>query len=348
MIPHSRPTLGREELSAVSEVLSSGCIAQGKKVKEFEEQFSQFLGLKRAGAVNSGTSALHLALIALGVKTGDEVIIPSFVCTALLNAINYVGANAIIADINGDDYNLSYDDAKKRITKKTRAIIIPHIFGTPARDTERFKDMGIPVIEDCAQSVGGKIRGRNVGTIGDINIFSFYATKVFTTGEGGMIASDSDDLIERVVDLREYDNKEDYRIRYNYKMTDIQGAIGIEQIKKLPDFISKRRRIAEYYNRALNGLPVKLPLTSPEIEGICYRYVICSDRAQELIGFLRSNGIRAAKPVFRPLHELAMPQKGSYPVTDNVWRDSVSLPIYPKLSDAEVEDIARLTRRFFN
>ncbi|MCR4320553.1 MAG: DegT/DnrJ/EryC1/StrS family aminotransferase, partial [Candidatus Brocadiaceae bacterium] len=112
MIPHSSPTLGIEELSAVSEVLSSGYIAQGKKVKEFEEQFSQFLGLKKAGAVNSGTSALHLALIALGVKTGDEVIIPSFVCTALLNAINYVGANAIIADINGDDYNLSYDDAK--------------------------------------------------------------------------------------------------------------------------------------------------------------------------------------------------------------------------------------------
>lgn len=348
MIPHSSPTLGMEELSAVSEVILSGCIAQGKKVGEFECQFSRFLGLKNAAAVNSGTSALHLAIIALGVKAGDEVIVPDFVCAALLNAVNYVGANAVIADINGDDYNLSYDDAKRRLTEKTKAIIIPHIFGTPSLDTERLKDMGVPVIEDCAQSVGGKIRGRNVGTIGDISIFSFYATKVFTTGEGGMIASDSDDLIERVMDLREYDNKEDYRIRYNYKMTDMQGAIGIEQLKKLPGFISRRRSIAEYYNSSLNDLPVKLPLTSPEIESICYRYVICSDKAEELIVFLRSNGIGAAKPVFRLLHELAVPSEGAYPVAEKIWSDSVSLPIYPKLSDAEVEKIVRLIRHFFN
>ncbi|MBI5326780.1 MAG: DegT/DnrJ/EryC1/StrS aminotransferase family protein [Deltaproteobacteria bacterium] len=347
MIPHSLPTLGREELSAVSEVISSGCIAQGKKVEEFERQFSQFIGLRRTAAVNSGTSALHLALIALDVKAGDEVVVPDIVCTALLNAINYIGATPVIADINGDDYNLSYNDVKRRSTKKTKAIILPHMFGTPSRETERFKDMGIPVIEDCAQSVGGKIRGRNAGTIGDISIFSFYATKVFTTGEGGMLASDSDDLIDKVVNLREYDNKDDYTTRYNYKMTDIQGAMGIEQLKKLPEFISKRRRIAEYYHMVLNDLPVKLPMFSSEVEGIYYRYVICSDLAQELIGFLRSNGIGAAKPVFKQLHKFAGLQKGNYPVADNVWRDSVSLPIYPKLSDAEVEEIAKSTRFFF-
>ncbi|MBI5682451.1 MAG: DegT/DnrJ/EryC1/StrS aminotransferase family protein [Deltaproteobacteria bacterium] len=189
MIPHSKPTIEKEELSAVSDVLSLGQISQGLQVKEFERHFEEFFGLKKAVAVNSGTSALHLALIAVGVKTGDEVVIPSFVCTALLNAVNYIGAVPVIADINEEDFNLSPGDTKKRITKKTKAIIIPHMFGTPCNEIHGFKDIGIPIIEDCAQSIGAKISGHYVGTMGDVSTFSFYATKIMTTGEGGMVAS---------------------------------------------------------------------------------------------------------------------------------------------------------------
>lgn len=347
MIPHSSPTLGREELSAVARVLSSGHISQGKNVTDFERQFAQFFSLRNAATVNSGTSALHLALIAVGVKTGDEVIIPSFVCTALLNAINYIGANAVIADINGEDYNLSYDDAKRRVTKKTKAVIIPHIFGTPARDTEKFKDMGVPVIEDCAQSIGSKIGGQYVGTIGDVSVFSFYATKVMTTGEGGMVASNSSELVGRICDLRDYDNKDDYMVRYNYKMTDIQAAMGIEQLKKLPDFINRRIIIAERYNEGLKDLPVRLPMASSESDSIWFRYVIYSERADGLIKYLHEKGIAAAKPVFKPLHIL-LGNKGDCPVSDKVWNNTVSLPIYPLLSDADVEMIIECIRLYFS
>ena len=347
MIPHSSPTLGIEELSAVSEVLSSGCLAQGKKVKEFEEQFSQFLGLKRAGAVNSGTSALHLALIAIGVKTGDEVIIPSFVCTALLNAINYIGAVPVIADINEKDFNLSLGDTKKRITKRTRAIIIPHMFGAPSHEMKGFKETGIPIIEDCAQSIGAKINGQDAGAIGDISIFSFYATKVMATGEGGMAASNSLELMERIYDLRDYDNKDDYRVRYNYKMTDIQAAMGIEQLKKLPDFIYRRRIIAERYNEGLKDLPVRLPMASSESDSIWFRYVIYSERANGLTRYLHEKGIGALKPVFKPLH-LLLGNKGDCPVTEKVWNNTISLPIYPLLSLAEVEEVIKFTRLLYS
>ncbi|MCR4321840.1 MAG: DegT/DnrJ/EryC1/StrS family aminotransferase, partial [Candidatus Brocadiaceae bacterium] len=267
--------------------------------------------------------------------------------TALLNAINYVGANAIIADINGDDYNLSYDDAKRRVTKKTKAVIIPHIFGTPARDMERFKDMGVPVIEDCAQSIGSKIGGQYVGTIGDVSIFSFYATKVMTTGEGGMVASNSSELVERICDLRDYDNKDDYMVRYNYKMTDIQATMGIEQLKKLPDFINRRRRIAERYNEGLKDLPVRLPMASSVSDSIWFRYVIYSERANGLTRYLHEKGIGALKPVFKPLHIL-LGNKGDCPISERIWNNTVSLPIYPLLSLADVGEVIKFTRLFYS
>lgn len=347
MIPHSCPTLGREEAEQVSQVISSGYIAQDKKVDEFEKRFARFLGLKKTAAVNSGTSALHLALIAIGVKTRDEVILPSFVCTALLNAVNYIGGVPVVADIDEKDFNISFEDTVKRITKKTKAIIIPHMSGIPCGEIYKLKDTGIPIIEDCAQSIGAKVMGKNVGTIGDISIFSFYATKVMTTGEGGMVAGSSDDLIDSVIDLTNYDNRDDYKVRYNYKMTDIQAVMGIEQLKKLPDFISRRRIIAERYNEGFKDLPIRVPVISSGVECIWFRYVIYSEKAKELIGYLKEKGICAVKPIFKPLHLLLDIGQEDYPVSERVWHNTVSLPIYPLLSDENVSKIIEHVRLFY-
>jgi perosamine synthetase len=345
MISHSRPTLGQEEIDAVSAVLKSGLIAQGKKVEEFEGRFAQFIGSRRAAAVNSGTAALHLALAAVGVRSGDEVIVPSFVCTALLNAINSAGGKAVITDIDEEDYNLSFGETKKRITPRSKAIILPHMFGVPSRDTMKFKELGVPLIEDCAQSVGATAGSRQTGATGDIGIFSFYATKVMTTGEGGMITTDAGVLADRAVDLRDYDNRDDYKPRYNYAMTDFQAAMGMEQLQKLPDFIAKRRILAKRYCESLRHLPVRLP--TEDSAGIWFRYVIYTEKAKELIHFLQKQGIGAARPIFKPLHVLSG-YPGDCPAAEKAWNSTVSLPIYPSLSLTDVDEITESVNRFFS
>ena len=348
MIPHSKPTLGIEESKAIIKVLSSGHITQGEQVKEFEQLFARFLGLNSAVAVNSGTSALHLALYALGIGKGDEVIIPSLVCTALLNAINYLGAKPVIADINAYDYNISFSDVKKRITKRTKAIIVPHIFGRPSYEFHRFLELEVPIIEDCAQSIGAKYEGANLGTLGDIGIYSFYATKVFTTGEGGMVVSKSKDLVNRIDDLREYDNKHDYEIRFNYKMSDLQAAIGLEQLRKLPEFICKRKDVAEKYNIAFNKLPFNFPQVFSHIEPIWYRYIVLYERVAELIRFFHEKNIFVSRPIFKPLHRYLYFSNEDYPVTEKVFKQLLSFPIYPSLKTSDREKIIGRTIQFFN
>ncbi|MBU0699198.1 MAG: DegT/DnrJ/EryC1/StrS aminotransferase family protein, partial [Proteobacteria bacterium] len=205
-IPHSRPTLGPEEMAAVADVIASSQIAQGKVVYEFEKAFAQKIGTTYAVSTNSGTAALHLTLLAMEVGENDEVIIPSYVCTALLNAVRYTGAEPVLAEIDPDTYNLEPDDVRRKLTSRTKAVVVPHLFGLPA-DMEGLLDLNVSIIEDCAQAVGSTYRQKCVGTFGKAAVFSFYATKVMTTGEGGMVVSASKDFMDRVRDLREYDNR---------------------------------------------------------------------------------------------------------------------------------------------
>ena len=176
IIPHSRPSIIGSDIKAVSSVLESGQIAQGPGVVKFEKQFSDFIGKKETAATSSGTAALHLALLSLGVKEGDEVIVPSFVCAAVLNAVLYTGATPFIADIDPGTYNISVDAVKGAITQKTKAVIVPHMFGDPVDGVEQIVDYGVPVIEDCALSIGASINGRKVGSFADVAIFSFSTT----------------------------------------------------------------------------------------------------------------------------------------------------------------------------
>lgn len=341
IIPHSKPTLDSSDLKALAESLESGQIAQGRLVKEFKNDFAEFLKIKYASAVNSGTSALHLALLALGIKKGDEVIIPTFVCTALLNAVSYVQAKNVLADVNYDDFNISEVSIKEKITKNTKAIIVPHMFGAPA-DLKPILSIGIPVIEDCAQAVGAIYRGRQVGSFGQLNVFSFYATKVMTTAEGGMVVSNDKNLIEKIKDLREYDKKENFRVRYNYKMTDLQAALGISQLIKLPKMIKRRREIAGIYNEAFKDSPFEIPKEKPNCQNIFYRYIIKSEKfSSEIIKQLNKNGINCAHPISKPLHQYLKFKPKDFPIAEECMDKSFSLPIYPNLKNDEIKYIIK-------
>ncbi len=338
MIPHSRPTISQEDIKAVCDVLESGAIAQGEAVKEFEGSVASFVGVKGGSAVNSGTSALHLALVALGVKAGDEVILPGYLCVAPLNAVRYVGATPVFSDINPGTGNIDAERTKAVASEKTKAIIVPHMLGQPVR-MEGFRELGIPVIEDCAQSIGARYKGQCVGSFGDVAICSFYATKVITTGEGGMVLSDNEEVLETIRDLRDYDEKTPYMTRFNYKMTDMQAALGITQIRRLPDFIAKRSQIADFYNHVLADLPVRLPFKATGCEPVFYRYVLrIGSDVEDFIKSMAEFNVVCRRPVYRPLHQL-FDQTG-LKNTDLIWNDSVSIPIYPMLTDQEKEQVA--------
>lgn len=336
MIPHSRPTIDTEDIKAVARILESGRLVQGEQVHAFEEEMSACIGAGDAAAVSSGTAALHLALVSLGIDEGDEVIIPGYVCVALLHAIRHVRATPVIADIEEDTFNISPRDARKRLTKRTKAIIVPHMFGLPAELSEIIS-LGVPVIEDCAQSIGSRYQGACAGAMGALSVFSFYATKMIATGEGGMVLSGRPDLIEKIRDLRDYDEKKDDRVRYNYKMTDLQAALGRSQLGKLQRFIQRRREIAGQYDRCLPDVGIQIPVKPPGRDHVNYRYVILLDHSDDFMARMRTVGVDCRRPVFKPLHEyLGLP---GYAVTSRIQERAVSIPIYPSLTDQDMRSI---------
>jgi dTDP-4-amino-4,6-dideoxygalactose transaminase len=334
-IPHSRPTLGAEEINAVAAIIQSGHIAEGEVVARFEKAFAAKLGVSQAVAVSSGTAALHLALLAMGIGPGHDVIIPSYVCAALLHAVQYVGARPVPTETDPQTYNMNSDDVAKRITSRTAAIIVPHMFGLAA-DLDRLLNLDVPIIEDCAQAAGGSYHQKPLGTLGDVAIFSFYATKMLATGEGGMVVSKSPEIIARIRDLKTYDGKPADRVRYNYKMTDLQAAMGEVQLGRLNEFIRQRRKIARQYHESFKSSNLRLPVASDE--HIYYRFVVGLEAGCD--GFIRKlaqKAIGCARPVFLPIHRHL--KQGGYPVTDKVWKTSVSIPIYPSLDNSEIEKI---------
>jgi len=336
VIPHSKVVLEEEDLAGVIGVLRSGQLAQGRVVSSLEEKSASLIGVNHAVAVSSGSAALHLSLLSLGVGEGSQVIMPSYVCTALLNAVHYVGATPVLADIDPNTYNITSENVEKVITDKTKAIIVPHMFGLPA-DIDAILSLGIPGIEDCAHSIGATVNGRKAGSFGLVSILSFYATKMLGAGEGGMVLSNDRGLIDGIRDLRAYDERETYTVRYNYKLTDIQAAVVVSQLNKLSAFIEKRKEIAALYNHGLKRVGVRLPVVPEEREHIYYRYVILLENLPEFMKEMRKRGIECRRPVFKPLHRyLSLP---GYPITDEVWEKAVSIPIYPSLTAEEAHRI---------
>lgn len=343
MIPHSRPSTGRGEVEAAARVLKTGLLAQGKEVSGFEKEAAAFTGLKGAVAVTSGTKALEFALKGLKAGPGDEVLIPSFVCSSLWHAVRLSGAEPVLVDCEPDTCNPSMRDAAGKLTGKTKAVILPHIFGVPS-DIKGALALGIPVIEDCAQAIGASCSGRPLGSFGKACVLSFYATKLLTTGEGGMILSSASGFLDTVRDMREYDNKIPDRPRENAKMTDLQAAVGRVQLCRLKEFLRIRKSTAARYDRAFEGLAARLPAA---VEGrVYYRYVLQVGRGKlgEILKSLNRMGVAARRPVFRPLH-LDVARRGSFAGAQRAWETCVSLPLYPSLKESEIKTVINSVRR---
>lgn len=344
-IPHSRPTLGEGEREAVAEVLRSGLIAQGERVAAFEGELANRLGTRGGVATSSGTAALHLALLALNVGEGDEVLIPSYACAALLHAVQAVRAIPRFVDSDPGSFNMDPEAARKVCTPRAKALIVVHSFGLPA-ELDALRELGLPLIEAGAHALGATYRGRPVGSIGDIAVFSFYATKLITTGEGGMLLGNDARLLVAARDSREYDQKGDGRPRFNYKLTDLQAALGLAQLDRLAEFLRRREEISAHYREQLHALPVEPPLVPPDRERIYYRYVVKGPlSADHYLTRLQALGVEARRPVFQPLHRYL--GGGDFPGAEDAWRRAVSLPLYPSLLDNEVERIAAAAQESF-
>lgn len=351
LIPHNQPEIGDEEIKNVVETLRNLELTVGTKIKEFESDFSRYIG-RSAIATSSGTSALHLALIALGISENDEVILPAYTCVTVPLPVLYQRARPILADID-DDFNISVEDIKNKITDKSKAVIVPHMFGYPA-DMDEIGELCVEndlyLIEDCCQSIGSEYKKSKVGSIGDISVFSFYATKVITSIQGGMVCSDNPEWNSTIEDLREPDQYRsmeeelDDRLKYRYTMSDVEAAMGIVQLNKLNDFINRRRKIATIY-RSILADTVKSPVENSDKKHIYSRYVVKTPYiSSKIIEELKKYNIMCTVMHIPPLHKRSILNKYNtnqkFPKTDEIVNSSISLPIYVSLSDEEVMYVA--------
>jgi len=356
MINIAKPLIGSEEKQAVLDVLDSGILAQGPRVKAFEEAFAAMCGVKHAIATSSGTTALHTALLANGIGPGDEVITPSFTFIASANSVLFVGASPVFVDIDPRTFNLDHQLITAAITDKTRAIMPVHLYGLSC-DMDPILDIaakyGLLVIEDACQSHGATYHGRKVGSMGT-GTFSLYPTKNMTSGEGGMITTNDDAIAEHCRVIRQHGMRRRYyhdELGYNFRMTDIQAAIGFEQLKKLERFNQVRRENARYLSEHLKGVTV--PLVPEGYGHVFHQYTIrvTGGRRDALIQHLAARDVGSMVYYPVPIHQQTfyVNQLGynlSLPETELAASEVVSLPVHPGLSAADLETIVNAVNEF--
>jgi perosamine synthetase len=344
VIPIARPQMGDEEKRNVWEAMAAGELAQGPRVRAFEEQFAAYVGTAHAIATSSGTTALHLALLGHGIGPGDEVITVPFTFIASANSIVYTGARPVFVDIHEETYTIDTHLIEDAITPRTKAIMPVSLYGLPAPMTaidEIAARHGLAVLEDAAQAHGAAIGDRRSGTWG-IGAFSFYPTKNMTTGEGGMLTTDDAALAERIRLLREHGMKVRYHhdvVGYNFRMTDLAAAIGLAQLPKLPGYNERRRAIATRYDAELRG--VITPWVPPGVTHVYHQYTIRVRRRDAFADRLRELGVGSAIyypiPVHRQKPFVALGYGDqSHPVTERLTEQVLSIPVHPGLSDDEV------------
>ncbi len=345
LIPHVRLTISDADVAAVTAVLRSGQVAMGPEVERLEEGIARIAQQKEAVALSSGTAALHLSLVALGVGSDDEVVLPAYACQALLNAVHQTGAQARLVDCD-TTFNIDPAGIRRAIGVRTKAIIVPHMFGLMA-DMPRIRESAgmVPIVEDCAMGLGASLNGQPGGSFGDISVFSFYATKMVSGGEGGALASSRKDLIDIARDLREYDKKQTYRVRYNYKLSDIHAALALSQLERLPEFVEKRRSLAARYDASIDASRYILPVAPKGHEHSYARYVVRANDGDALRAYLKEHGIQAGKGVVFGLHNLESGHR-EFPASDEALRTAVSLPIYPSLTEPEQDRIIAALREY--
>ena len=360
-IPYYLPFIGEEEINEVVDTLRSGWLTMGPKTVEFEKILAEYIGVKNVVAVNSCTAALHLSLIGLGIGNGDEVITTPYTFASTANVIVHSGAKPVFVDIKKDTYNIDPEKIRRAITPKTKAIIPVDFAGQPCELDEIMKiakENDLYVIEDAAHAIGAEYKGRKIGQISTTTNFSFYATKNITTGDGGAIATDDDELADKLRILRLHGISKDAWKRYakggswyyeikdcgwKYNMTDIQAAIGIHQLKKLDEFVNRRREIAKIYTEEFENLEIITPYEKPDVKHVYHLYPILlkNYNRNKFIEKMNEKGIGCSVH-FIPLHihpfyrERYGFKKGDYPNAEWVYEREVSLPLYPKMKDDEI------------
>jgi perosamine synthetase len=355
-IPIAKPNFGKEEQTAVKEVLESGILASGPRTKQFEKEFAEYVGVKHAVAVANGTIALDAALKALKIDAGDEVITSAFSFIASGNCILFQNAKPVFADIDPRTFNIDPADVAEKITAKTKALIPVHMFGQPANMDalkEIAEDKGIALVEDAAQAHGAEYKGQKAGSIGAMGCFSFYATKNMTAGEGGMITTNDPKLAEKARLLINHGQSQKYHhdtLGYNYRITELCAAIGSAQLKKLDEFNTKRRDNAKLLTqgiRSFNGLTV--PYVDKDVTPVFHQYVLRVEEnypkgRDELADSLAEKGIGVAVHYPIPIYRQPLYLKLGYndtkcPNTEDACRRVLSLPVHPLVDRKDIEYI---------
>lgn len=348
-IPISKPFIGDEEKKAVMGVLDSGMLAMGPKTAQFETEFAKLCAVKHAIAVSSGTTALHIALLANGIGPGDEVITTPFTFIASVNAILYVGAKPVFVDIEEDTFNIDLSQVEKAITPRTKAILPVHLYGHLC-DIEQLNTIAethhLKIIEDACQAVMASYKGKIAGSFGT-GTFSFYATKNMMSGEGGMITTNDDEVAEASRLIRNHGMKVRYyhdMLGFNFRMMDIQAAIGLEQLKRLPAFNEKRRQHAAHFNAKIES--VKTPQEKLDYHHIWHQYTIRVNHGRDRDSAVQQlneagigTGIYYPVPVHQQEYIRKMLGEVSMPVTEKMSREVISLPVHPMLSKEDLETI---------
>lgn len=357
--PLAKPYIGKEEIRAVTKALKSGRLSLGPVCKKFEEEFAKKIGTKYAVAVSSGTAGLHLAMIAAGIKPGDEVITTPFSFVASANCILYVGAKPIFVDIEPATYNIDPSKVEAEITPRTKAILVVHIFGQAAdmdpilKLAEKYK---LKIIEDACEAVGATYKGKNVGTFGQSAVFAFYPNKQMTTGEGGMIVTNSKHFCQLYSSLRNQGREEDMEwldhkyLGYNYRLDEMSAALGLVQLKKLDKLIATHRKIASWYNKYLEGYTdlIQPPKIGEYNTHTWFVYVVRIKKRKinrdMIIKLLKNQGI-STKPYLPSIHLFKFYAKkygyrqGDFPISENASQHCLALPFYIGLSTHDIKNI---------
>lgn len=381
-VPFHVPFLEKEAIRAVTETLESGWITTGPKTRRFEEAFASFIGVRHALAVNSCTAALHLSLEAAGITEGDEVLVPTLTFAATGEVVTYFKAKPVLVDVDPFHFNLSVEDARRKITTKTKAVIPVHFGGHPC-PMDAIRELaaanGLTVIEDAAHAIPAKFRGQTIGTLSPMTAFSFYATKTLTTGEGGMVTTNDDSLANRIGLMRLHGMSRDAWKRYTaegtwryditeagykYNLTDPQSALGLVQLSKCEEMWWRRVEIAEKYNKALGSLETyHIPQVAEDVQHAWHLYVVLIEPSalgihrDQVIEELRQRGIGTSVH-FIPLHlhpyyrRVWGYREGEFPVAEKYFDRCMSLPIYPGMTNEDVSyviealhDISKKFRR---
>ncbi len=348
MIPINKPTIVRKDLEYVLNCMVTEKLEEGALTKEFEAKIASIIETKYSVAVNSFTSALHLSLLALDIKNGDEVIIPAYADTSILNALNYVSAKPVLADIEMNSYNIAPESIKDKITAKTKAIIVNHNFGIPAAMDDIIK-FNIPIIENCSYSFGAEYHSetlganKKVGSFGVVSLFSFDTDTIITTGNGGMVLSNSKEIINRIKSLKYNPDKKDmeYRLNFDYRFADISAALGLSQIKLMKQFIERRRELAEFYNNKFLKSRYKIHKEITNRKNVYSKYTIMLEgNVDKVIDFCQRRKIKVKKPIEFPVYKALNADPNQFPHSEHLFRKLLQIPLYPSLKKKEIEEIA--------